>query len=88
MVALLGRMKDIYADDPERQKHLVAVRYSLTLLRQLLETNPRELMLDPDDFVKRSIMLYLDETCWGLVLRWTQQQSYEYAAAAGYTTYF
>lgn len=87
MLALLNRMNDVWADDPDRQKHLVAVRYSIMLLRQLLDTNPRELMFAHDDFVKRSIMLYLDETCWGLIMRWTQQQQYAYAASAGYVTY-
>jgi hypothetical protein len=87
MIALLNRMKDACADDPDRQKHLVAIRFSILLLQQLLDTNPRELMFDPDDFVKRSIMLYLDETCWALILRWSKPEPYAYDAGAGYVTY-
>ena len=85
MHAMLVQLQGSYQGDPTRRKHLHAVKQSIALLSNLLEHNPRELVLDPDDFVQRSIMLYLDETCWGLILRWMQQ--YEHGAAAGYAAY-
>ena len=83
MLALLGHLEDAYAADEDKRKHLRAVRQSLALLRSLLENNPRELVLEPEDFVRRSIMLYLDETCWGLLLRAAEQQEYARRAAYG-----
>ncbi len=83
MLAMLERLQDVYDGDFDRRRHLEAVHQSIALLRSILDTNPRELVLDPDDFVKRSILLYLDETCWGLILRWTPDYQY----AAGYAAY-
>lgn len=74
MIHLLEIMQDVYAHDPNRSKHREAVRQSLAMLRTVLDSNPHELVLDPDDFVRRSIMLYLDETCWGLILQLQQTQ--------------
>ena len=76
MLTLLTRLRGVYEHDPARRKHLHAVNESILLLQSLLEHNPRELVLDPDDFAKRSIMLYLDETCWGLLLQHAQHRGY------------
>jgi len=90
MIALLARMRDIYQEDPAKQKHLEAVTQSLRLLRTLIDTNPKVLVLDPDDFVQRSIMLYLDETCWGLILKWMEQKAFEQEVAitGNYAAYY
>jgi len=74
MLTILEELQRSYRHNPQKRRHSAAVKQSIAMLRNLLEHNPHELVLDPDDFVRRSIMLYLDETCWGLLLRSSQQQ--------------
>ena len=54
---------------PVSRRHLRLTRLSRSIIKTLLDHNPHEFVLDPDDFVRRSVLLYLDETCWGLILQ-------------------
>lgn len=76
---------DTYAEllegeDEPRPKHMHVVGLARSLLRGLLQYNPREIVLDPDDFVRRSVLVYLDDHCWALLAKWETEMQFRYQA--------
>ena len=73
LVDMLDMLNDhvflLEGETPVRRRHLRLTRLSRSIVKTLLEQNPREFVLDPDDFIRRSVLLYLDETCWALILK-------------------
>jgi hypothetical protein len=84
ILEMLWRCSDRYRADPAKHRQLRLINQSITLLTSLLDTNARQIVIDPDDFVERSVMLFLDETCLGLILRYRNQLRY----AAGDDAYY
>jgi hypothetical protein len=69
LTMLSDHVRTLEHESPMRRRHLRLLRLSRSLIKTLLENNPHEFVLDPDDFVRRSVLLYLDETCWALILK-------------------
>jgi hypothetical protein len=77
MLAMLQeRLLTSEREIPRRPRHIHLTRIARNVVETLLTQNPQKLLIDPDDFARRGVIFFLDDSCWAWIQKEKAQRAY------------